>query len=134
MDFHLVTPVDLRAHWPQIRESLAAVTAKAADDWIAEDVYHAIKAGHAACHIALNDQGYAGLLVTTLTRAEFSGTPALHVWIVHNAGTPDVMDAGLPVLKQLAQRAGAARITFGSPRLGWSKRYPLISATYEVAL
>ena len=74
------------------------------------------------------------MLITTLTRAEFSGTPSLHVWIVHNAGTPDVMDAGLPLLKQLAQRAGAARITFGSPRPGWAKRFPMISATYEVAL
>lgn len=132
MDFILVTPADLRAHWPRIAESLAVVQAKASPDWIAEDVYHAIKSGVAACHVALNDQGYAGVLITKLSRGEFSGIPSLHVWIAHNAGAPDVFEAGLPVLHQLAQRAGAARITFGSPRPGWAKRFPLIEATYEV--
>ena len=108
--------------------------AKAADDWIAEDVYHAIKSGDAACHLASNDGGYAGLLVTTLTRAEFSGTPALHVWIVHNAGDAAVFDAGLALLRRMARQAGAARITFGSTRLGWAKRFPLVTATFEVPL
>ena len=46
MDFILVTPNDLRAHWPRITSSLDAVKAKAPDeDWIHEDVYAAIKAG-----------------------------------------------------------------------------------------
>lgn len=49
---HLIPPGTLRQHWPDIRASLDAVRAKAVDDWIAEDVYHAIKAGHAACHVA----------------------------------------------------------------------------------
>lgn len=132
MDLVLVTPADLRAHWPRISESLAVITAKAPQDWIAEDVYHAIKAGTSACHVGVVDGEYAGVMVTMVTRAQYSGTPSLHVWIVHNAGAPDVMDAALPMLKQMAQRAGAARITFGSPRLGWSKRYPLITATYEM--
>lgn len=103
--------------------------AKASDDWIPEDVYHAIKAGTAACHLSGD-----GLLITTLTRAEFSGTRALHVWIVHNTGGPDVIDANLPLLRAMAHRAGATKITFGSPRIGWAKRFPLVSATYEVPL
>lgn len=46
MDFILVTPADLRTHWPRISASLDAVLAKAPDeDWIKEDVYAAIKAG-----------------------------------------------------------------------------------------
>lgn len=134
MDFTLIQPAGLRAAWPRVRESLDAVLAKAADDWIPEDVYHSLKCGDAACHIATNDTGYAGILVTTLARAEFSGTPALHVWIAHNAGNADVFEAGLGLLRQMARKAGASRITFGSPRLGWAKRFPLVSATYEVPL
>jgi Mor family transcriptional regulator len=52
MRLELVHPDNLRSHWPRILSSLCAVRAKASDDWIAEDVYHAIKAGHAACHVA----------------------------------------------------------------------------------
>jgi hypothetical protein len=107
------------------------VRCKASDDWIAEDVYHAIKSGVAACHVAQTEGGYAGCLITTLRHAEFSHTPALHVWIAHSTGG-DVFEQGLPMLKQMAQHAGAARITFGSPRKGWAKRYPLVTAIYEV--
>lgn len=134
MELTLVTPQGLRAAWPLILPSLQAVQAKAADDWIPEDVYHAIKAGDAACHVGTDATGYCGILITTRTIAEFSGTPALHVWIVHNTGGADVLEAGLPLLRQMARRAGAARITFGSPRPGWGKRFPLISATYEIPL
>jgi hypothetical protein len=45
MDFIVVTPADLRGHWPRIAASLDVVLAKAPEDWIKEDVYHALKAG-----------------------------------------------------------------------------------------
>lgn len=73
------------------------------------------------------------MLITTLTTAEFSGSRALHVWIAHSVGG-DVFEQGLPMLRTMALHAGAARITFGSPRPGWAKRFPLMSATYEVPL
>lgn len=73
-------------------------------------------------------------MVVTTTRAEFSGAQALHVWIAHNEGDADVLEAGLTILRQMAQRAGVSRITFGSPRKGWAKKFPMISATYEVPL
>ena len=73
------------------------------------------------------------MLITTLTRAEFSGKPALHVWIAHSVGG-DVFEAGLPMLRDMAKHAGAARITFGSTRPGWAKRFPLVTATYEVPI
>lgn len=134
MDLIVVTPADLRTHWPRISASLDAVQAKAPEDWIKEDVYHGIRSGQAACHIALDDNGFAGLMVTTITRAEFSGAQALHVWIAHNEGEADVIEAGLDLLRAMAHKAGVSRITFGSPRKGWSKKFPLISATYEVPL
>ena len=129
MILSLVHPADLRKHWPRILGSLCVVRAKAKTDWIPEDVYHALKSGAAACHV-----GEAGILITTLTRAEFSGEPALHVWIAHSTQDADVLEAGIPMLREMAKAAGVQRITFGSPRPGWAKRFPLISATYEVPL
>lgn len=82
--------------------------------------------------MALGDGGFAGLMVTAMARAEFSGKAALHVWIAHNEGDADVIEAGLEMLRNTALKAGIPRITFGSPRLGWSKRYKLVSATYEI--
>jgi hypothetical protein len=102
MDFILVTPSDLRIHWPRISASLDAVLAKAQEDWIKEDVYSALKAGQAACHLAVNGTGFAGLMVTTLARSEFSGTQGLHVWVAHNEGDADVLDAGVDLLRQMA--------------------------------
>lgn len=55
MHFLLVHPDGLRNHWPLIRASLDAVQAKCPEDWIAEDVYHAIKSGAACCHVAIGD-------------------------------------------------------------------------------
>lgn len=134
MDFILVSPETLRAHWATLRPSLDAVQAKAPDDWIPEDVYHAIKSGDAACHVVLDDAGYAGCLITQRLQAEFSGDPVFHVWIVHNAGDADVFDAGLELVRTMAKNAGARRITLGSPRKGWGKRFPLVGATYEIPL
>lgn len=92
MEFLNVTPQALRAHWPQIASSLDAVLAKAPEDWIKEDVYHAIKGGSASCHLAFTDQAYAGLLIATLSHAQFTGNQSLHVWIAHNTGDSDVIE------------------------------------------
>lgn len=134
MDFRLVPPVALRQHWPRIQSSLCAVRAKTSNDWIPEDVYHSIKSGESACHLAYDGERYAGLLVSKISVAEFSGTRSLFVWIAHNEGDADVIEAGVDMLRDMAGRANASRITFGSPRPGWAKRFPLITATYEVPL
>ena len=45
-----------------------------------------------------------------------------------------MIDAGVDLLRAAAARGGFTRITFGSSRKGWAKRFPLISATYEITL
>src|SRR3546814_2779637 len=77
IDFQLVTPATLRQHWPRILSSLCAVRAKTDNDWIPEDVYHSIKSGESACHLARDGERYAGLLVSKISTAEFSGTRSL---------------------------------------------------------
>src|SRR3546814_15917399 len=92
IDFQLVTPATLRQHWPRILSSLCAVRAKTDNDWIPEDVYHSIKSGESACHLAYDGERYVGLLVSKISVAEFSGTRSLFVWIAPNEGSVDVLD------------------------------------------
>lgn len=134
MHFLLVHPDALRNHWPLIRSSLEAVQGKCPEDWIAEDVYHAIKSGSACCHVAIGDQGYAGCIITTMKQTEFTREPVLHIWITHSMADQDAFTEGLDLIRQMARKAGATRITFGSPRMGWAKKFKLVSATYEVSL
>lgn len=131
MEFILIQPDGLRAIWPQI---LVGLEKMPAEDWISEDVYHAIRSGESALYIGTNESGYAGFIVLRQQRTEFSREPVLHVWLAHNVGDADVFGAAQDFVKQIARSMGAKKITFGSPRIGWSKRYPLISATYEVPL
>lgn len=120
---------DIRGEWPRIRSGLDAVLAKCREDWIPEDVYHALKSGNAACYT-----NEAGILIVTRPLNEFTQRPELHVWITHNEGAADVLEEGIEFLREQARHIGATRITFASPRLGWSKRFPMINATYEVPL
>lgn len=131
MELVVIAPAQLRAVWNQIRAGLDSMPA---EDWIAEDVYHAIKSGGAALYVAYEGAEYAGFMVVQLRNAEFSGTPFLHVWLAYNQGSADVIWGGETFLRHLAAQSNATRISFGSPRKGWAKRYPLISATYEVSL
>jgi hypothetical protein len=116
---------DIRAEWPRIRASLEVVQAKAPSEWIPEDVYHALQSQQAAAY--LSDDG---LLVVQRLLTDFTRQPYLHVWIAEG----DMTEAALDFLKTVARNAGCARITFGSTRLGWAKRFPLVSATFEVPL
>ncbi|MFD0738231.1 hypothetical protein ACFQZQ_02865 [Lysobacter koreensis] len=129
MDLLLTHPDSLRSVWTDVRAGLEQMPA---EDWIAEDVYHAIKTGDAALHIAVGDAGFAGFLIMLKRQTEFTKQPTLHIWLAYNHGGADVIAAGESLIKQTAANIGATKITFGSPRLGWAKRYPLVTATYEI--
>lgn len=131
MEIVTVHPDNLRGIWPQIKAGLDAMPPS---DWIAEDVYHAIKSRDSALCAAYGDSGFLGFMVLRQMRQEFSCEPYLHIWLVYNVGGADVMAAGQEILRQTAAKMGAKKITFGSPRKGWSKRYPLTEARYEIPL
>lgn len=131
MQILLIPPADLRRVWPTVREGLALMPA---EDWIPEDVYHLIKTGDSALYMGHGDAGYLGFFVLRRLVGEFDGSVSLHCWLAYNAGDADVFMAAESMVRQIAQQAGASRITFGSPRKGWGKRYPLVTATYSVPL
>lgn len=63
---------------------------------------------------------------------EFSRLPILHIWLAYNAEGQDVYAEGMELIQATAQRMGAHKITFGSPRKGWAKRFTAITTTYEI--
>ena len=131
MDSILIHPDSLRAVWPDVRAGLETMPK---DDWIVEDVYHAIKSGAAALYIGQNDSGFCGFLVLQKLLGEFSRDPILHCWLAYNHGEGEIYDKALEFLKSQARQMGAKRLTFGSPRPGWGKRYACTTATYEIPL
>ena len=71
VEFDLIRPADLRRVWAGVRAGLDAMPP---EDWIAEDVYHAIKSGESALYVA---RGGGGFVVFRRLVAEFSGTVSL---------------------------------------------------------
>lgn len=134
MELIFVKPDELRAHWPVISAALDSVIEATSPDWIKEDAYHRIKVGNAACHLIYHQGVYQALFVLTREVEEFSGKQSLHIWIAQNEGDPAAYDFGVEAIKQIARNSGATRLTLESPRPGWGKRFPLVSATYEVPL
>lgn len=129
MDFELIGPRTLRKYWPQIRAGLELMPA---DDWIPEDVYSEVRSGAAVMHVVTEQDEFLGFIAFQARETEFSRLPVLHVWLAYNAAGIDVIEAGSDLIQQTAKRLNASKITFASPRKGWAKRYPLITATYEI--
>lgn len=130
MQLVTIDPAGLRLVWNDVREGLDKMPAS---DWIAEDVYHAIRSSESALVMAYDGE-FVGFMVLRRLVAEFSKQVKLHVWLAYNKGDSDILTIGESHLRQLAEQMGAHRITFGSPRPGWAKRYPLVEATYEIPL
>jgi len=131
MGYHAVHPSDLRGCWATVLDGLKQMPA---EDWIPEDVYHAIRSGQATLFVFEEAGDYAGFVVLERVVERFSGTVSCHVWLAYNAKGQDTYDAAVSLYRDAAKQMGASRITFSSPRPGWAKRYRLLSATYEIPL
>lgn len=130
-DGQLIHPANLRAVWPDVKRGLESMPD---DDWIPEDVYHAVSAGGAALYVFNEGESFAGFVVLRRLVAEFSGEVQCHIWLAYSESDRDAYSAAESFIKDSAKHMGASRITFSSPRKGWAKRYPLLSATYEIPL
>ena len=125
-----VAPNKLREHWPRVKEGLDEIQRKAPDSgWIAEDVYHAIRAGHAFL-VLIADKGF---LVHQILAGD-DGRGLLFIWIIHG----DLIEVKAELeseLEAFGRSINVARIRWGSPRrwdaFGWGK---LIGYVYEVEL
>ena len=131
MAIELIHPASLRSVWPAVRAGLDTLPP---EEWIAEDVFHAIKSGDSALYVDRIDGAVVGFVVLRRLVDEFSGRVSCHVWIAHNAAGQETYDGALDLYQHVARQMGADRITFASPRPGWAKRYQPITTTYEIPM
>jgi len=109
-----VSPDALHEHWAVIREGLEKVQ-KHGDNWMAEDVYLAIKTGTANLHIGRVESDYKGFIVTQ-QQAGYSG-PILYLWACYSSERKEaqMLEQGMPELIKWAENIGSKRIRFSSP-------------------
>jgi hypothetical protein len=116
-----VNAADLHAYWPQVRPGLERVRRKAGGSWICEDIYSAVRSGAATMHVGYIDQRYAGVLVLTVDRDQFTAERSLLIWAAYTCH-PLALGHGLADVKAMAVRAGLGKVVFHSPRRGWMRR------------
>lgn len=108
-----VTPSELGAVWPTIREEVASI--EAPDGCLPEDVYMMCKLGHASLFLLEVDEKRVGFAVIRLN------LPDLHIWQLKAENGYEVMTQFRDELNQVAIGAGAKHITYGSSRKAWSQ-------------
>lgn len=115
-----VDPFNLKEAWKLIKTGVQKVT-DLQSIFIAEDVYTEIKTGAAILHIAYVDNEYNGFVVTQ--NLQNHDGPVLHIWLAYSCKNTEgeLLEVGLPIIKEWAQNISAKRVTFSSVRKGWAK-------------
>ena len=116
-----ISPGELHACWPLVKPGLERVRIKAKAAWLCEDIYSAVRTARATMHVGYIDQAYAGVLVLGINTDPFTGERSLWIWAVYTRN-PLALQYGLADVKTMAARAGLRKLSFHSPRRGWSRR------------
>ncbi len=85
------------------------------DGWIPEDIYCFLLSGQASLYIS--EEGWKGFAILQLLPNY--AHKRLHVWVVQTTDDPAIYMAEI---EKIARDSGAVKITFDSPRRGWTKR------------
>lgn len=131
-DIFIMDPSRIGLYWDKMRTGLEKLQRVGSDDWRPEDMYYSIKSGNSIAFI--NVQGWDGFMICS--KFETFRGPTLWVWAVYAERGTDV--AGYwEKLKEFAREEGVERITFSSPRLGWSRAarnygFKATQITYEM--
>mgnify|MGYP006358145345 CR=1 FL=1 len=112
---------ELHDYWAFVRDGLGRVLEKGGGRWLPEDIYHLIKSGSAFLHVAFESGAPAGFFV--LQEAQDWDAKTLHILAAYSSAHGDIF-RHQATLMQFAKNAGAKRLTFASPRLGWVGRAP----------
>lgn len=115
-----IRPEALHSVWWKVRAGLEEVKKHSTDDWIAEDVYAAIRSGTSLLFVGYLDNAYCGFVV--MTPFNTYASRVLHIWCCYSATKRDVINLFADDLEMLARRHQAKKLTFHSPRRGWEER------------
>ena len=119
-----VDPWSLHQYWDEVAPDLDVCRVHDKESVWLEDIYFAIKSGHAVLHVALADDGtYAGMMVTTLHTDQWEPSQRfLHVWYLNTRpGFESVIKDGSDYLDAVARECGASLITFRADRLAFER-------------
>jgi hypothetical protein len=108
-----VAPADLKYVWPSIRDRVAKI--ESPEETIPEEVYAMCVTNAATLFQLFIDDEPIGLLVVRLIQ------PDLHIWLLSADNGYDVMTTFRPDLMEIARRAGAQKLTYGSRRRAWQE-------------
>lgn len=115
---HPIEPQHLAVEWDRVRAGLVEVKKATTDDWLPEDVYMALRQGHATLYIGTGAGGvYLGFLVLRLLPT-FHGSK-VEVWCAYSATSAPLMRTFWPHLQAVARNTGASKISFSSTREEW---------------
>lgn len=115
-----VQPESITLVWDQILPGILNMKARSTEGWRPEDVYAALRTGTSALHMAYLESDYLGFMVTTLIPGYRD--KSLNIWLCFNASEKDILEMFHEDTVKLAKNAGASRLTFYSPRIGWERR------------
>lgn len=133
-----IPPKEVGHDWERIRAGLVEVKRATTDDWLPEDVYMALKGGHATLYVGENDAGdYLGFIVLRLVQT-FNGSK-VEIWCAYSATSRPLMRTYWPEIQAIAKQTGANLISFSSAREEWqvaAKRLGFVpkQITYEFTL
>lgn len=119
-----VEPWQIHQYWEEVAPDLDECRVHDKESVWLEDIYFAIKAGHAVLHVAIDSaQGYAGMMVTTLHTDQWEPSQRfLHVWYLNTrAGHESLIKHGSDYLDGFAKEHGASLITFRADRLAFER-------------
>ncbi len=127
MKFEHISANALHSVWPWVRTGLERVLIKSPESWLPEDIYTAIRTGHAWLVIGKDGDHCVGFFVVEVIPDQFRPSLKLNVWIAYATGadghyaealayTPDVVAE----LDKIAKAKGVNTIRMRGRR-GWER-------------
>lgn len=115
----VIEPKHLAAEWDRVRAGLVEVKKATTDDWLPEDVYMALRQGHAVLYVG-EDPGRAYLGFVVLRKVPTFHGARIDIWCAYSATRTPLMRRFWPHIKAVAKNAGADTIGFSSARDEWA--------------
>ena len=123
----------LHAHWPFVRRGLDAIHQRLKPDWIPENVFAALVAGHSSCVVVSRGARPIGFVVYYKQPRPFSFKPELFVWAawalplrerLQSDNLPEAIAIVWRYLVNVAKgNYGTNVISWISPRGGFERKY-----------
>ena len=118
-----VEPWQLHDWWERVSPDLDACRVHDKESTWLEDIYFALKSGHAVLHVATDNGAYIGMMVTTIQTDQWEPSRRfVHVWYLNsNAGHESLIKTGDKYLTNYAKEIGANMITFRADRVAFER-------------